>query len=294
MQATSSSRYRSIAQRVLLAGAMLAAGVAGSPVTTASARPTAGVSLYTAMHPTPATGPRLVRGAVADALVQVQGGTVCSGTPITGTRYVVTAAHCVLDRQGNAAARTVVRHGVTYTAEAVLVDDRYVEEPTAQLDAALLVMDQIVPGGSATIGAAIPTTGSVTIAGFQALDSDGTLLRGRGPHDRLVPKGATGSVIEIESAPAGCTAPSVSLSVIGGRVDIRCGLIPGASGGGLFTEVNGTLVLVGIVSTVTFDLSVNGVVPLESLHELLRHQDEYWHEVNAQRRTGDVARAVLS
>ena len=51
---------------------------------------------------------------------------------------------------------------------------------------------------------------------------------------------------------------------------------------------------VDIVSTVSFDLSSNGVVPLESLHELLRHPEKYRHEVTATRRTGDPARVVLS
>ena len=293
MHATTPSQNQSIACRALFAWVMLVVGaMAGASPTGASS--TAGVTLHDAHHQVPGGGPRLVHGAIADVLVRVRGGAVCSGTPITGTVYVVTAAHCVLDGQGNAAARTVVRDGVTYAATAVLVDDRYFDEPKAQLDAAVLVMDQVVPGTSATIGAAIPTTGSVTIAGFQSLDSDGTLLRGKGLHDVPVPKGATGNLIKIESAPAGCTVPTVSLSVTGSRVHILCGLIPGASGGGMFAEVNGTIVLVGIVSTVTFDLSLNGVVPLESLHELLRHPEKYWHEVTATRNTGDPARVVLS
>ena len=164
----------------------------------------------------------------------------------------------------------------------MLVDDRYLDDPTAKLDAAVLVMDRPLPGPSAVVGAAVPTTtGSVTIAGFQPLDSDGTLLRGTRPHDLPRPKGATGHVIEIASAPAGCTVPTVALSVADSGVDVRCGLIPGASGGGMFTDVDGTMVLVGIVSTVTRDLTANGIVPLQSLHELLRHSDEYRHDTAA-------------
>ena len=44
---------------------------------------------------------------VADLLVRTTGG-VCSGTPITGTNYVVTAAHCVLTTSGEVTQRTVV------------------------------------------------------------------------------------------------------------------------------------------------------------------------------------------
>ena len=153
-----------------------------------STHPTAGVTLHDAPQHVSAGGPRLVHGAVADVLVRVRGGAVCSGTPITGTVYVVTAAHCVLDRRGNAAARTVVRDEVTYSATAVLVDDRYFDELKVQFDAAVLVMDQVVPGPSASIGAALPTTGSTTIAGFQPLDTDGTLLRGSGPYDVPSPR----------------------------------------------------------------------------------------------------------
>ena len=243
------------------------------------------MTLHAAHQQRPSDGPRLVHGAIADVLVRVRGGAVCSGTPITGTLYVVTAAHCVLDRHGDAARRTVARDGVSYTARAVLVDDRYFDEPTAQFDAAVLVMDQVLPGTSATIGAFIPTGGSVTIAGFQSLDSDGTLLRGKELHDVPLPKGEVGNLITIESMPAGCTVSTMSLSVTGARVDIPCGLIPGASGGGLFAAIDETTVLVGIVSTVTFDLTSNGVVPLESLHGLLRHPEKYWHEVTVNPRT---------
>ena len=84
----------------------------------------------------------------------VRGGGVCSGTPITGTRYVATAAHCVLDRNGRPARRTVVRDGVTHDVAAVWVDTRYPDDPT--LDAAILELDRILPGPSATVGPRLP------------------------------------------------------------------------------------------------------------------------------------------
>jgi hypothetical protein len=244
-------------------------------------------------HPA-ADGPRLVHGGVADVLVRVNGSEACSGTPITGTHYVITAAHCVLDHDGGAASSTVDRDGTTYSATAVLVDERYLDAPSAQLDAAVLVMDRVVPVASAIVGAAIPTTGALTIAGLQSLDSDGTLLRGKHPNEMLTPRGVTGTYIKIASAPAGCTVPITLLSFRGDHVDVPCGLIPGASGGGLFAEIDGTIVLVGIVSTVTYDQSVNGVVPLESLHELLRHPQRYRHDLTATHGERNVTRVVLS
>ena len=61
---------------------------------------------------------------------------------------------------------------------------------------------------------------------------------------------------------------------------VHCGLIPGASGGGLFVVNDGQLVLVGILSTVTNDLTANGIVPLASLQELLEHPDRYAHRLD--------------
>lgn len=294
MHATTPNRIQSITNRALLAGTMLVVGIVAtaSPTSADSTDLTADSTIHDAHQHAPEGGPRIIHGAIADVVVRVRGGAVCSGTPITGTAYVLTAAHCVLDRDGKAAARTVVRDGVTYTATAVLVDERYFDERTSQLDAAVLVMDQVIPGRSATIATSMPTTGSVTIAGLQPVDSDGSLLRGTGPHNRPSPKGATGNLIEIESVPAGCTVPTASLSIADDQVEIPCGLIPGASGGGMFVQVNETIVLVGIVSTVTADLSANGVVPLDSLHELLRHPRTYWHEVTASHGPGSSAPVV--
>ena len=76
-------------------------------------------------------------------------------------------------------------------------------------------------------------------------------------------------------APAACVASASDLDVSDARVLVPCGLVPGASGGGLYVERNGEQVLVGILSTVTADLSTNGVVPLASLHELLQHPEQY-------------------
>ena len=280
----------------MLAGAVLIAGalVGASSAIASANHPTVGMPVDDARHQISSAGPGLVHGAIADVLVRVEGVAVCSGTPITGTVFVVTAAHCVLDRHGNVARGTVVRDGVTYPATAVLVDADYVDDPQPQLDAAVLVMGRVVPGTSAAIGAAIPTTGSVTIAGFQPLDSDGTLLRGTSPNERPIPKGATGTLITIESAPAGCTVPTVSLSVADSRVDVPCGLIPGASGGGMYAEVDGRIALVGIVSTVTVDLSVNGVVPLASLRALLQHPETYRLEMSATHRIAQLARLPRS
>ena len=75
--------------------------------------------------------PHLLQGEVADVIVRIRGG-ICSGTPITGTRYVVTAAHCVLAANGEATTRVVVRDDVIYPAVAVLVDPAYHDNRSAR------------------------------------------------------------------------------------------------------------------------------------------------------------------
>jgi hypothetical protein len=218
--------------------------------------------------------PHRIDDDVADVLVRLTGG-VCTGTPIAGTVYVVTAAHCVLTESGEVTRKTVVRDHIRYSPVAVLVDTDYHERPSAVLDAAVLIMAQVIPGPAAQLGSALPDSGDVTLAGFQPIDSDGSLLRGGTVHEHPLPKGASGTRVVRPYAPAACVASASDLDVSDARVLVPCGLVPGASGGGLYVERNGEQVLVGILSTVTADLSTNGVVPLASLHELLQHPEQY-------------------
>jgi hypothetical protein len=220
--------------------------------------------------------PHRIDDAVSDAIVRLVG-PVCTGTPITGTPYVVTAAHCVLTDSGEVIQRTVVRDGIRYPAVAVLVNTEYADHPREEIDAAVLVLAHAIPGPSAQVGTALPTSGDVALAGYQPIDSDGSLLRGHGPNDHPRPKGATGTKVSTPYEPAACVVSVDALKVGAARVTVPCGLIPGASGGPLFTEVDGKLVLVGILSTVTADLSTNFIVPLDALHELLAHPELYAH-----------------
>jgi hypothetical protein len=218
--------------------------------------------------------PHLLDGDVADVLVRLVG-SVCSGTPITGTVYIVTAAHCVLTESGEITQRTVVRDHHRYPAVDVLLDTDYLEHPSEERDAAVLVMAEVIPGPSARVGSALPESGQVTLAGFQPIDSDGSLSRGHRSAVRPLPNGRTEAPVAAPYRPAGCVDAVQSLDVWPARVMVPCGLVPGASGGGLFIEDNGRLMLVGILSTVTADLSANGIVPLESLRKLLEHPDLY-------------------
>ena len=232
---------------------------------------------------------------VADVLVRIRGGGVCTGTPITGTRFVVTAADCVLDADGAVGGSTKVRReGVDYTPVSVLVNRDYRDSPGPLLDAAVLVMDRIIPGPSAALGDEFPTEGPLTVAGFQPLDADGSLLRGTRIEDRPLPQGAVGGVVKIDTAVAGCVELATRAEVAKTYVRLPCGLIPGASGGGAFVEHNGELILVGIISTVARDLTFNRLVPLAALHELLDNPAPYTYSMTREASALSVVNVVRS
>jgi hypothetical protein len=237
-------------------------------------------NVATATHPLPAPDrPHVLHTDLADVIVRVRGGALCSGTPITGTRYVLTAAHCVLDRDGEVGnARIVVRDGVSYTALSVIVDTAYHDTPIPALDAALLVMDQIIPGPSASIAESFPTSGYVTLAGLQPLDTDGSLLRGT-RHDRLpLPQGAKGGdVVKVEHATAACVHAAADAEFETDRVRLPCGLVPGSSGGGAFVAADGAWTLVGVISTVTSNITANSLVPLSAVQRLLADPSAHLH-----------------
>ena len=105
------------------------------------------------------------------------------------------------------------------------------------------------------------------------------MLRGTRYDNRPAPKGTVGRVGELDTAAAGCVHPASDVEITTNQVTVPCGLIPGASGGGLFVEVHGELQLVGVLSTVAPDLSYNGVTPLEAIHRLLDNPAAYIHTI---------------
>ena len=252
--------------------------------------------LRTATQPEPELGrPHVLDTQLANVIVRIRGGAVCTGTPITGTRFVVTAAHCVLNADGGVVRfRQVLRDGVVYTPVSVLVNPAYHKSPGPLLDAAVLVMDQILPGPSATLGDEFPSDGLVTLAGFQPLDTDGSLLRGTRYDNLPLPKGATGGVVRTNTAAVGCVRLASDAEISDDQVRLPCGLIPGASGGGLFVERNGEQILVGIISTVAADLSFNGLVPLAALHKLLDNPIPYTHALDVEAATASITNTVRS
>jgi hypothetical protein len=239
--------------------------------------------------------PHVLDTPAGEVIVRVRGSALCSGTPLTGTKFVVTAAHCVLDENGAVDGHTrVLRDGVTYTPVSVLVNPEYHSSPSPPLDAAVLVMDHIISGPSATLADLFPTERLVTVAGLQPLDTDGSLLRGTRVDNRPHPGGAKHGIFEIATAAAGCVHLAADAEIINDNVRVPCGLIPGASGGGLFVERNGELILAGIISTVSWDLAYNELVPLTALHQLLQHPIPYTHDLTAEADSASLARVVRS
>ena len=161
----------------------------------------------------PLARPHLIDDAFADVIVRLHGH-VCTGTPITGTVYVVTAAHCVLSDSGEVERRTIVRNHVRYPAVAVLINTAYFDHPSEELDVAVLIMAQVIPGPSARVGTSLPNSGQVTLAGYQPIDSDGSLMRDRQPDNGPLSQGATGTPNDVPYRPAGC----VDVSPVAGSV----------------------------------------------------------------------------
>jgi hypothetical protein len=288
MRPTRSRRTGLAVRTILTTAAVIFLSSSSAPtVTEAVGRDPAGVVSLAEL-----TRPHVLDDEVAEVIVRVRGSTVCSGTPVTGTRLVMTAAHCVLDGAGDVTSVTVVRDDVTYEPRAVLLNPRYHDAPSPYLDAAVLVMDRAIPGPSANLGAALPFEGLVTLAGFQPIDTDGTLLRGTSYDDRPIPKGVTGGVVQVDSLPTGCVHRASSIEIAVDRLRVACGLVPGASGGGLFADRDGTLILLGIISTVGLDLSFNGLTPLAAVHELLDHPGDYMHALGDERPS--AARTIIT
>lgn len=274
---------RRVALRAILVGTLAGLGPAAAPTATEALERSDGGDGAGVDSLAGRTEPHVLDGAVADVIVRVRGSSLCSGAPITGTSFVITAAHCVLDSAGDVTAATVVRGGVEHSPGAVLVNLGYLDAPGPQLDVAVLIMDRPIPGPAVRLGHALPVHGLVTTAGLQPIDTDGTLLRGTSADDRPTPKGVEGPVIKIRSRPSGCVHQASSIEVGDNRLNVGCGLVPGASGGGLFAEFGGELVLLGVISTVGVDMSYNGLAPMTAIHELLNHPGDYTHAVPAER-----------
>lgn len=224
---------------------------------------------------------RVASPSEGSVLVKVRGAGVCSGVPVSGTNFVITAAHCVVEKStGHVGSRydlRVEREGNRYDIAEVLVDWNWGPEMDSANDVAVLVMSEQVPGPKVSISDEYQVAKPSIMVGYQPLDGDGTWLRGENYDDLVHAKGSASGIVNITSTPAACTAAPGEVSRTKSMTwDFPCGMVPGASGGPVLVESgSGNYALVGVISAVNYSLTRNFIAPVDKVHALLANPEKY-------------------
>jgi hypothetical protein len=231
--------------------------------------------------------PRFATAEEASILVRVRGQGVCTGAPIMGTKYVVTAAHCVLDKKTwELSTRYDVRveyNDQRFDVDHVLVDLEAQPHDGAmhpEIDVAVLVLRTEIPGVGVELGVDKDALSGATLVALQTLATKDSFLRPTDYKSLKAPKGASNSgVITYEAAPAACTVSAPEIEVReAGYLQIPCGMIPGGSGGPMIVKHAGKFILVGVLSTVNFELTSNGIAPVSAVARLLASPEKFMHD----------------
>jgi len=227
-------------------------------------------------HPT-----GIIRPATATEsafLVKVRGPGLCSGAPIEGTKLVVTAAHCVVEQYTNKIGALydlrVERDGIRYDISEVLVDTVQTGRFNPAVDVAILVLHEPVEGPKLLLADSFTPEETATLIGYQPSSSNGSWLRGStysSHQDRM-----SSDLKNHVPMPAACSLSDTDFKWSKNHHWwISCGMVPGASGGPLVKPTPSGPALVGVTSSVDFELKFNGVAPVSKIHSLLANRDAY-------------------
>ena len=229
------------------------------------------------------TEPALIRHASQEEsthLVRVLSKGKCSGIPIKGTLYVVTAAHCVLDKYtGKFTSKYDVR--VEYNDKRYDVSGVLAQETAAPTkgkvfsgtDMAVLVLTKPIPGIGVDFGSHQDIRKGGTLIGYQPLATKDSFYH-PSSHDELTSAGLTTTTV-----PAACTFTSSQVTAVKNFWSIPCGMVPGGSGGPVLVVKNGKLLLVGVLSSVDASLSSNGITSVSIAAEMLLDPDRYYYSL---------------
>lgn len=232
--------------------------------------------------------PGAIRRATPDeaaVLVLVRGVGLCSGAPISGTNLVATAAHCLLDpNTGKVSDRVdlrVERGDVRYDIESVIVDTSVSLRDgdggvRPDRDGALLVMREPVPGPGVDLVDTWDRIEDVVIVGYQPVGANGTFSR---PATYQGRRAADDASILLARTAAACRARWKDAIRSDRALVLPCGMIPGASGGPVIEHGKDGNRLVGILSSVNYDLTRNGITPVNVLLGLLADTDRYTNTI---------------
>lgn len=236
--------------------------------------------------------PRFASIFEADSLVHVRAQGNCSGVPIKGTSYVVTAAHCVLDNNTGKFApelRILVEYREnTYRVSHVLVQETpppVVGVVQTDSDIAILVLTDQIPDIGVDLGQDADLEGGGVIVVYQSLESPREFYRPKKLADQWRPPDRSPGV-----APAACEFTKRQAKQIDNFWLIPCSMLPGGSGGPVFSIKENEYYLVGILSSVSDDMSYNGVAPISIVETLLSNQSLYTHDVRSNKVTLEGSR----
>jgi len=204
--------------------------------------------------------PAAYNGSLSRYMVTVRDN--CTGSVINGSMSVVTAAHCVVVDGMIVGHLKVWIRGKEYWAENVSVDLDWRSKGAGE-DVAILWFKEPLPAPSLSLATSF-ASGPYTALGNQMMGANKVILR------RLGGPVGWGPLIGAQADPeypratkpisfrlSACTIPSATLQVFSdGRYGYPCGMIMGASGGGLIARTSTGYALHGVIQAEQHDAGI--------------------------------------